>query len=166
MSCGNYVVAAGDSFVQMIDRYLYLYGGNSRVSERSINKALKSTINKVLYSFGAEMNYATKRIPKRRVERFLEKIKDIRYSIYMTGTELYLDSGGFQIMSRDLSMSARTSFEIQRQIGDIGLILDVPPLLRENITSKATTSLVPTNSQRFFEECLKKTKLYGLFYFF
>ena len=87
--------------------------------------------------------------------RNMDRIKTL-----VRGTEkrIIVDSGGFQIMSRDLSMSARTSFEIQRQIGDIGLILDVPPLLRENITSKATTSLVPTNSQRFFEECLKKTK--------
>ena len=135
MSSGNYVVAAGDSFVQLIDRFLYLYDGKRYLNEEDLKRVITNTIDKYLYSFGAEMNYKTKKIPKNRLKRFIQKTNEIHRAKYMDSCEIYWDSGGYQVSNGALHPKYMKDF-IQMYYGavknhtdiyDHAFLMDLPP---------------------------------------
>lgn len=130
---GQYVVAGSDTYVQLMGRFMD--NNPTYFSDQHIADFMDQNINKFLYSFGAKISYKTKKLSKRHDKAFLKKIHQIRSRSMMDKTELYWDSGGYQIsnggiktedMPRFIDLYYNTILN-NPDLFEYAFILDIPP---------------------------------------
>jgi len=130
----NYVVAGSDTLVQLMGRFIDLSQG-SYLNDDMFSQFMLDTVNKFLYSFGASVNYETKKLSNNHAEKFLKVIKFILKRPFMKKTELYWDSGGFQVaqgafLPPDIPVFTDLYYNTIKENPDLcsyAFIQDIPP---------------------------------------
>jgi len=110
LKAGQYVVAGIDTFADLVGKFIRDQK-QSYVTDSSFCNFLNHSINKYLYSYGSGLSYKTKRMSKNHTQNAIKMIKRINGYEFMKKTELYIDSGGFQV-----SMGAIKTEEMPRFI--------------------------------------------------
>jgi hypothetical protein len=95
MPSGNFVAAGGDTFVALMKRFMPEC--STLCGDKEIINVLDNTVDKFLYSFGAGVNYKTKKLSGKHEERFLRVINKMKSASFMQNAKIYWDSGGFQV---------------------------------------------------------------------
>ena len=95
-SSSGYVCAAGDTLTALMGHFIDLSNG-SYLNDDQFSQFLSNTVDKFLYSFGANVDYQRKKLADNHAEKFLKVIKFILKRPFMKNIKLYLDSGGFQV---------------------------------------------------------------------
>jgi hypothetical protein len=94
---GQYVVAGVDTFVDLLGKFIDIHDDKSCFDDDTYSKFLGNTINKYLFSYGTGLSYKHKRVSKNHKEKIVKSVHKIRERSFMKNTELYMDSGGFQV---------------------------------------------------------------------
>jgi len=132
---GQYVVAGVDSFVDLFSKFIDVYDKGEHFDDEKFSKFLKNTINKYLFSYGTGLSYKTKKIAKNHTEKIVKTINNVNSRQFMKDTELYMDSGGFQVSMGAISTSDMPWFideyhkflKDQKDNYSWGFCLDLPP---------------------------------------
>jgi hypothetical protein len=95
MPSGNFVAAGGDTFVALMKRFMPECP--TLCNDEQIINVLDNTVDKFLYSFGAGVNYKTKKLSGKHEQRFLKVIDRMQDAPFMKNAKIYWDSGGFQV---------------------------------------------------------------------
>ena len=95
MPSGNFVAAGGDTFVALMKRFMPECP--TLCTDQQIINVLDSTVDKFLFSFGAGVNYKTKKLSGKHEQRFLKVINNMQSAPFMKNAKIYWDSGGFQV---------------------------------------------------------------------
>jgi hypothetical protein len=133
MPSGNFVAAGGDTYVALMKRFMPEC--QDLCNDEVIINQLNNSVDKFLYSFGIGVNYKTKKLSGKHVEKFLKVIKEMREAPFMKDTKLYWDSGGFQIANgafypKDIPIFIDKYYQCVKDnpdLFDYAFILDVPP---------------------------------------
>ena len=94
---GQYVVAGVDTFVDLISKFIDKHDKGTHFDDVTYARFLANTINKYLFSYGTGLSYKTKKISKNHSEKIAKSVSKIVSRPFMKETELYMDSGGFQV---------------------------------------------------------------------
>ena len=93
----NFVCAGGDCFVSLQGNFIDKHGGSEFFNDQKLNEFIKNSTDRYLYSFGTGLSYKTKKMSPKHTERIVGEIGKITSRPFMENTNLYVDSGGFQI---------------------------------------------------------------------
>ncbi len=93
----NYVVAGGDCFVSLLGNFIDKFGGAEFFNDDKIAKFLSHSVNRYLYSYGTGLSYKTKKMSPKHNEKITREVGKITSRPFMKDTNLYIDSGGFQV---------------------------------------------------------------------
>jgi len=94
---GNYIVAGADCFTSLIGNFIDKHNGDTYFNDESVANFLDNSINKYLYSFGTGLSYKTKKMSPKHSQKIAREIQKISGRPFMKNTDLYIDSGGFQV---------------------------------------------------------------------
>lgn len=133
-SSSGYVCAAGDTLTQLMGKFIDLSNG-SYFDDKMFSEFMSRTVNRFLYSFGAGVNYETKRLSDNHADKFLKIIKLILNRPFMSKTDLYWDSGGFQVaqgafLPKDIPRFTDLYYDTVKNNTDMftyAFIQDIPP---------------------------------------
>ena len=92
----NYVSCGVETIVDIFSNYFEKLP-NGCISEQGVSDFLKLSSDKFLSSYGAGLNYKTKKIAKNHKDNFVEVLKKAKGQKFFKDAKLYVDSGGFQI---------------------------------------------------------------------
>ena len=96
---GQYVVAGVDTFVDLVSKFIDKHDKDNHFDDKRWSDFLQHTISKYLFSYGTGLSYKTKKISQNHSQKIAKTVKKIIGRKFMDGTELYIDSGGFQVAS-------------------------------------------------------------------
>ena len=133
-NCG-YTVAGFESFVEMINNFLLNKKGtfNDNFTRADIAEFFNKTCNKFLHSYGQNFSDCRNFSKYSLVEA--DKLKKCLNMEFFTGSNIYIDSGGFQIsINRIPKQNIQTFIDLYynfivdyHELYDKAFILDVPP---------------------------------------
>lgn len=131
----NFVCAGVDTFEAIFRRFLNSRNVGNHLNSDLLSVFLENTVNKYLLSFGSNLSYKTKKIANNHVEKFMKIVDTIKNSPFMKKTELYIDSGGFQVSMGALTVGNMIPFiDLYKQyleqhvdLYDKAFTLDLPP---------------------------------------
>ena len=100
-------------------------------TEETINKVLLDTMDKLLITFGANLNYKNKKLSPKYLQRFMPHMKFVDNPMFKNMIT-YIDSGGFQIANgavdpKDIPRFTDYYIELIKNHGDFVFTMDVPP---------------------------------------
>jgi len=94
-SC-NYILAGVDTFVSLQGAFIDIQQ-KDHYDDIKLDNFLQNTVSKFLYSFGSFLNYKSKTFKENYSEKIITEINKMNSRSFMKNTDLYIDSGGFQI---------------------------------------------------------------------
>lgn len=95
-TCSNYVIAGAKTLAQLMGNFIKSNNGEY-ISKEKFSNFLQGSVNKFLVSFGIGVDYKNKTLTEKQVNRFLKELNYIIEKDFMKGSEIYWDSGGFQV---------------------------------------------------------------------
>lgn len=131
----NFVVAAGDCYVSFHSNFMDRYSDGSYYNDSQMEHFLRETGNRFLYSFGNHISYKTQKISKKHKQKIADKVKMMHNRPFMKSSQIYIDSGGFQVAMGALKTSDMPVFmdlycqflNENKDIYNYAFHLDLPP---------------------------------------
>jgi len=129
----NYVAAGVDTYVQLMGKFIDNHPGF--FDDSCLSNFMSKTVNRYLFSFGTGINYKTKKLSPKHVQKFIDAVRTIRNRPFMANTKLYWDSGGFQvaqggIQTKDMGHFCNLYYDTLAKnpnLYEFSFILDLPP---------------------------------------
>ena len=96
LKSSNYVSCGVETIVDIFANF-FEKTKDKYLTEEKLSNFFKLSSDKFLNSYGSNLSYKSKKIPKNQTEGFNNLIKHMRSKPFFKEAELYIDSGGFQI---------------------------------------------------------------------
>jgi len=94
---GNYIIAGSDCFVSLLGNFIDKHGGDKFFDDSKLNNFIRHSIDRYLFSFGTGLNYKTRKMSPKHTDKIGREVQKIIDRPLMKDTQLYIDSGGFQV---------------------------------------------------------------------
>lgn len=134
----NYVCAGCDCLGIFFNKFFEKY--SDYFTPDKARTFFANNVDRFLYSFGTGLSYKSKKIPANHSEKIKNEVQRIRSYEYLSGSTLYIDSGGFQVAMGAIEVSDMPTFldtyvNFLHETKDLfskAFVLDLPPAESQN----------------------------------